>query len=246
MPGVAGLETIMTFHNARMIGDPLATWGNMINNPVQDMTREINGMCKPDFMLNVTLNREKEITAIFAGELYEAHDKGCVFVKEHTMIHCDERFDVVIASNSGYPLDQNLYQAVKGMSASHKIVKEGGAIIIASECSDGLPDHGNYSKIFEMANTPQELLDIINNPEFKMFDQWQVQKQAVIQVWADVYVYSKLTNEQVEGAMLKPTYNIEQTIEELKGKYGKDMTVAVLPLGPLSIPYVEESELVEF
>jgi nickel-dependent lactate racemase len=246
MPGVAGLETIMTFHNARMIGDPLATWGNMINNPVQDMTREINGMCKPDFMLNVTLNREKEITAIFAGELYEAHDKGCAFVKEHTMIHCDERFDVVIASNSGYPLDQNLYQAVKGMSASHKIVKEGGAIIIASECSDGLPDHGNYSKIFEMANTPQELLDIINNPEFKMFDQWQVQKQAVIQVWADVYVYSKLTNEQVEGAMLKPTYNIEQTIEELKGKYGKDMTVAVLPLGPLSIPYVEESELVEF
>ncbi|MBZ5752074.1 nickel-dependent lactate racemase [Metabacillus rhizolycopersici] len=245
MPGVAGLETIMTFHNARMIGDPLATWGNMINNPVQDMTREINGMCKPDFMLNVTLNREKEITAIFAGELYAAHDKGCAFVKEHTMIHCDERFDVVIASNSGYPLDQNLYQAVKGMSASHKIVKEGGAIIIASECSDGLPDHGNYSKIFEMANTPQELLDIINNPEFKMFDQWQVQKQAVIQVWADVYVYSKLTNEQVEGAMLKPTHNIEQTIEELKGKYGKDMTVAVLPLGPLSIPYVEESELVE-
>ncbi|MCM3653847.1 nickel-dependent lactate racemase [Metabacillus litoralis] len=245
MPGIAGLETIMTFHNARMIGDPLATWGNMINNPVQDMTREINGMCKPDFMLNVTLNREKEITAIFAGELYEAHDKGCAFVKEHTMIHCDERFDVVIASNSGYPLDQNLYQAVKGMSASHKIVKEGGAIIIASECSDGLPDHGNYSKIFEMANTPQELLDIINNPEFKMFDQWQVQKQAVIQVWADVYVYSKLTNEQVEGAMLKPTHNIEQTIEELKGKYGKDMTVAVLPLGPLSIPYVEESELVE-
>lgn len=245
MPGVAGLETIMTFHNARMIGDPLATWGNMINNPVQDMTREINGMCKPDFMLNVTLNREKEITSIFAGELYAAHDKGCAFVKEHTMIHCDERFDVVIASNSGYPLDQNLYQAVKGMSASHKIVKEGGAIIIASECSDGLPDHGNYSKIFEMANTPQELLDIINNPEFKMFDQWQVQKQAVIQVWADVYVYSKLTNEQVEGAMLKPTHNIEQTIEELKGKYGKDMTVAVLPLGPLSIPYVEESELVE-
>jgi nickel-dependent lactate racemase len=244
MPGIAGIETIMTFHNARMIGDPLATWGNMMNNPVQDMTREINGMCKPDFMLNVTLNREKEITAIFAGELYEAHDKGCAFVKEHTMIQCDERFDVVIASNSGYPLDQNLYQAVKGMSAAHKIVKEGGAIIIASECSDGLPDHGNYSKIFEMANTPQELLDIINNPEFKMFDQWQVQKQAVIQVWADVYVYSKLTNEQIEGAMLKSSHSIEQTIEELKGKYGKNMTVAVLPLGPLSIPYVEESELV--
>ncbi len=240
MPGIAGIETIMTFHNARMIGDPLATWGNMVDNPVQDMTREINGMCKPDFMLNVTLNREKDITAVFAGELYEAHDKGCEFAKEHAMIKCEERFDVVITSNSGYPLDQNLYQAVKGMSAAHKIVKEGGAILVASECSDGLPSHGNYSKIFEMAESPQELLEMINNPEFKMFDQWQVQKQAVIQVWADVYVHSKLSDEQVTGAMLKPMPNIEDTLEELKKKYGEDMSVAVLPLGPLTIPYVEE------
>jgi lactate racemase len=240
MPGIAGIETIMTFHNARMIGDPRATWGNMEDNPVQDMTREINRMCKPDFMLNVTLNREKEITSVFAGELYEAHDRGCAFAKEHAMIRCDERFDVVITSNSGYPLDQNLYQAVKGMSAAHKIVKKGGAIIIASECSDGLPSHGNYSKIFEMANSPQELLDMINNPEFKMFDQWQVQKQAVIQVWADVYVYSKLTEEQVTGAMLKSTQNIEQTLEELKSHFGENMSVAVMPLGPLTIPYVEE------
>ncbi|MFJ7977212.1 nickel-dependent lactate racemase [Peribacillus sp. NPDC096379] len=240
MPGIAGIETIMTFHNARMIGDPQATWGNMENNPVQDMTREINQLCKPDFMLNVTLNKDKEITAVFAGELYEAHDKGCVFVKEHAMIQCAERFDVVITSNSGYPLDQNLYQAVKGMSAAHKIVKKGGTIIIASECSDGLPSHGNYSKIFDMAKSPQELLDLINSPNFKMFDQWQVQKQTVIQVWADVYVYSKLTDEQVNGAMLKSSHNIEQTLEELKQIYGDDMSVAVLPMGPLTIPYVEE------
>src|SRR5699024_3950463 len=214
-------------------------WGNMENNPLQEMTREVNGMCQPDFMLNVTLNREKEITEVFAGELIEAHEQGCAFAKEHAMYLCQERFDVVIASNSGYPLDQNLYQAVKGMSAAHKIVKEGGSIIIASECSDGLPDHGNYSKIFKMADTPQALLDMINNPDFKMFDQWQVQKQAVIQTWADVYVYSKLTDEQVLDTMLKPTHNIEETLKSLENKYGKDMTVAVLPLGPLTIPYVE-------
>ncbi|AXI10243.1 hypothetical protein CUC15_15445 [Oceanobacillus zhaokaii] len=240
MPGIAGIETILTFHNARMIGDPLSTWGNMTNNPVQDMTREINSMCKPDFMLNVTLNREKEITNVFAGELYEAHDRGCAFAKEHAMFRCEERFDVVITSNSGYPLDQNLYQAVKGMSAAHKIVKEGGAIIVASECSDGLPDHGNYAEIFKMADSPEALLEIINDPEFKVFDQWQVQKQAVIQVWADVYVYSKLTDEQVTGTMLKPSHNIEQTLASLKDKYGEGMSIAVLPLGPLTIPYVGE------
>lgn len=240
MPGIAGIETIMTFHNARMIGDPRSTWGNMEDNPVQNMTREINQLCKPHFMLNVTLNREKEITNVFAGELYEAHDEGCAFAKEHAMIRCDHRFDVVITSNSGYPLDQNLYQAVKGMSAAHKIVKKGGAIIIASECSDGLPSHGNFSKIFEMADSPEELLSLINNPEFKMFDQWQVQKQAVIQTWSDIYVYSELSEEQVGGAMLKSSQSIEQTVETLKEKYGEGMSIAVMPLGPLTIPYVEE------
>ena len=240
MPGIAGIETITTFHSAKMIGDPRSTWGNMEDNPLQNMTREINQKCKPDFMLNVTLNRDKEITEIFAGELFEAHDQGCAFVKEHAMIRCDERFDVVITSNSGYPLDQNLYQAVKGMSAAEKIVKEGGTIIIASECSDGLPDYGNYSKIFELAETPEELLQLINDPNFEMFDQWQVQKQAVIQLWADVYVYSKLTDEQVKGAMLKPIKDINETIKELQKTYGESMSIAVLPLGPLSIPYVED------
>lgn len=240
MPGIAGIETILTFHNARMIGDPRATWGNMEDNPLQEMAREVNDRCKPDFMLNVALNKEKEITAVFAGELYEAHAVGCRYVKEHAMVKCEERFDVVITSNSGYPLDQNLYQAVKGMSAAHKIVKKGGTIICASECRDGLPDHGNYAKILKMGSTPEEILAMINDPDFEMFDQWQVQKQAVIQMWADVYLYSTLSDDDVKAAMLKPTDDIEKTLEQLKAKYGEEMSVAVLPLGPLTIPYVEE------
>jgi nickel-dependent lactate racemase len=238
MPGIAGIETILTFHNARMIGDPLSTWGNMVNNPLQDMTREINRLCKPHFMLNVTLNKSKEITQVFAGELFEAHDQGCAFTKEHAMIPVEERFDVVITSNSGYPLDQNLYQAVKGMSAAHKIVKEGGTIICASECSDGIPNHGNYAEILQMRRTPHEILEMINNHTFQKFDQWQVQKQAVIQVWADVYIHSSLPDDDVEKAMLQSTHDIEATLEELKKKYGNNMKVAVLPLGPLTIPYV--------
>jgi nickel-dependent lactate racemase len=240
MPAIAGLETIQTFHNARMIGHPLATWGIIDGNPLQEMTREVNEMCKPDFMLNVALNGAKEITAVFAGELEQAHAEGCAYVKEQAMIRCDRRFDVVITTNSGYPLDQNLYQAVKGMSAAHKIVKQGGAIICAAECADGLPDHGNYAKILQMRRTPQEILEMIEDPAFQLFDQWQVQKQAVIQVGADVYVYSSLTEEAVRKAMFKPTSNIEHTLSVLAGTYGPDMSVAVLPLGPLTIPYATE------
>ncbi|NHN28918.1 nickel-dependent lactate racemase [Paenibacillus agricola] len=239
MPGIAGIETILTFHNARMIGDPLATWGNMDRNPLQEMAGEVNRLCKPHFMLNVALNKDKEITEVFAGELFEAHKIGCAYAKAHAMVAVEQRYDVVITSNSGYPLDQNLYQAVKGMSAAHKIVKQGGTIISAAECSDGIPDHGNYAAILQLRRTPQEILDLINDPSFSQFDQWQVQKQAVIQVWADVYVRSSLPDELVEKAMFKPTANIDETLEQLKQKYGEGMTVAVLPLGPLTIPYVQ-------
>ncbi|WP_010269066.1 nickel-dependent lactate racemase [Paenibacillus senegalensis] len=239
MPGIAGIETIETFHNAKMIGDPLATWGNMQGNPLQQMAAEVNRMCPPHFLLNVTLNKEKAITRVFAGELFAAHAEGCAFVKEHTMIAVPERFDVVITSNSGYPLDQNLYQAVKGMSAAHQIVKRGGTIICAAECSDGIPAHGHYAEILRMRQTPQDILALIQEPTFRKFDQWQVQKQAVIQVWADIMVYSSLSHKEIAEAMLIPVDRIENSLEQLKSKYGPRMSVALMPLGPLTIPYVK-------
>lgn len=240
MPGIAGIETILTFHNAQMIGHPLATWGVLDNNPLQEMTREVNTFCKPDFLLNVALNGEKEITNVFAGELAEAHALGCAYVKEHAMIKCDHRYDVVITTNAGYPLDQNLYQAVKGMDAARKLVKQGGTILCAAECSDGMPDHGNFIKILQMRKSSKELLEMISDPSFRMFDQWEAQRLAMIQEWAEVYIYSTLPDESVEIAKLTPTKDIEQTLSELEGKYGAEMSIAVLPLGPLTIPYVEE------
>ena len=240
MPGIAGIETILTFHNARMIGDPMATWGILDKNPLQEMTREVNNFCKPDFLLNVALNGNKEITNVFAGELTEAHAVGCAYVKEHAMIKCAERYDVVITTNAGYPLDQNLYQAVKGMDAARMIVKQGGTIICAAECSEGMPEHGNFVKILQMRESPKELLEMINDPSFRMFDQWEAQRLAMIQEWADVYVYSTLPEESIKIAMLTQTKDIEQTLKELSGKYGEKMSIAVLPLGPLTIPYVQE------
>lgn len=239
MPGIAGIETIQTFHNAQMIGDPRSTWGNLEDNPVQNMAREVNKMCKPHFMLNVALNKDKKITAAFGGEVFEAHKQGCAYVKEHAMFKCDHRFDVVIASNSGYPLDQNLYQTVKGMSAASKVVKKGGNIIMVSECADGFPDHGQFAEIFKMADTPQGILDLIHDPNFAEVDQWQVQKQASIQTFANVYVYSELTDQQLKDSMLNPTSNIEQTLQDLEQSFGRPLTIGVMPQGPLTIPYVE-------
>lgn len=239
-PGIAGIKTILDFHNAEMIGHPNSTWGVLEGNILQDAATQNCLMAKPDFMLNVTLNGNKEITNVFAGDVIQAHRIGCEFVKESAMYAVDQPFDIVITTNSGYPLDQNLYQTVKGMSAAAQIVRQGGAIISASECSDGVPNHGNYAKILQMRETPRELLDMINDPAFSMFDQWQVQVQAIIQIKADCYVHSTLDGETVKKAKFKPTDDMAKTLTEVMEQYGPHSRVAVLPYGPLTIPYVKQ------
>ena len=239
-PGVAGIKTILDFHNAEMIGHPLSTWGVIEGNILQDAATQNCLMAKPDFMLNVTLNGEKQITGVVAGDVIAAHREGCKFVKETAMYAVDEPFDIVVTTNSGYPLDQNLYQTVKGMSAAAQIVKQGGAIISASECSDGVPDHGNYAKILKMRDTAGELLEMICDPEFCLFDQWQVQVQAMVQLKADCYLFSTLDPQIVKNAKFTPIDSVEATLQQLCQKIGPQVRVAVLPLGPLTIPYVRE------
>ena len=131
------------------------------------------------------------------------------------MYAVDQPFDIVVTTNSGYPLDQNLYQTVKGMSAAALIVRQGGAIMAASECCDGVPNHGNYAKILQMRDTPQELLDMIQDPSFSMFDQWQVQVQAIIQLKADCYLHSLLDDATVRKAKLMPAADPARTLAEL-------------------------------
>ena len=237
-PGVTGIKTILDFHNAEMIGHPLSTWGVIEGNILQDAATQNCLMAKPDFMLNVTLNGEKQITGVVAGDVIAAHREGCKFVKETAMYAVDEPFDIVVTTNSGYPLDQNLYQTVKGMSAAAQIVKQGGAIISASECSDGVPDHGNYAKILKMRDTAGELLEMICDPEFCLFDQWQVQVQAMVQLKADCYLFSTLDPQIVKNAKFTPIDSVEATLQQLCQKIGPQVRVAVLPLGPLTIPYV--------
>jgi nickel-dependent lactate racemase len=240
-PAIAGISTILDFHNAFMIGHPKSTWGILDGNVVQDAATQNCLMAKPDFLLNVTLNTNKEITGVFAGDVVQAHRVGCQFVKENAMYGVDELFDVVVTTNSGYPLDQNLYQSVKGMSAAAQIVRPGGAILEASQCCDGVPNHGNYAAILQMRETPEALLEMINDASFRVFDQWQVQAQAIIQTKADCYLYSSLDEETVRRAKLRPIYDFQEKLAGLLMENPK-ARVAVMPLGPLTIPYVRSKQ----
>ena len=244
-PGISGGDTVMHAHGAKMVGNPKAVWGITFGNPIHDEIREAAAMTGSNFSINVTLNKNHEITNVFAGEVFASHKIGCEFVRETAMRAVEEPFDIVITTNSGYPLDQNLYQAVKGMSAAALVVKEGGTIISAAECSDGIPDHGNYKDILKMARSPREMLDLINSPDFEMFDQWEAQVQAQIQLKARVFLKnSYLSETQIRDAMLEPVVNgsIEETVAMLIKEYGPSARICVLPQGPQTIPYLTVKE----
>lgn len=239
LPGLADERSVLGNHGAEMISHPKAIWGVTEGNPIWEEMREMAAKTEPTFLLNVTLNKSKEITGVFAGDVWQAHTAGTAFARESVMVPVPQPFDIVVTTNSGYPLDLNLYQAVKGMSAAALVVKEGGSIIAAAECWDGIPDHGEYKNILKMADSPQKLLEIIRAPGFLMQDQWEAQVQAQIQLKADVYVKtSYLSDEQIREALLLPCYSIEETLAWLLDEYGPQATVCVLPEGPQTVPYV--------
>ncbi len=239
MPGMASLSTIMENHDTTLLDHPNSTWGKTEENLLWNELKEIADMVPNRFLVNVTLNREKKITAVFAGGVTEAHKRGCLFARKTTMEQVDSLFDIVITSNSGYPLDLNLYQSVKGMSAASQIVKQGGSIIIATECSDGVPEHGLYGRLLAEASNLDELIKTVRRPDFKKQDMWQAYIQALICGKADVYVYSDgLSDEQIQTALLRPSKNITETVETLLARYGHNAAVCVLPEGPMTIPYV--------
>ena len=162
-------------------------------------------------------------------------------VKHQAMVAVEQPFDIVITSNSGYPLDLNLYQTVKGMSAAAQIVRKGGCIIAAAECWDGIPSHGEYGQMLLEADSPEALLRTVRAPGYQRQDMWQTQIQALISGNAEVYLYSNgLTDEQIADALLTPCRDIRSTVEELLERYGPQATVCVLPEGPQTIPYVLE------
>lgn len=238
-PGLAGFDTTMKLHSAKLIGDAKASWGITEGNPIHHAIKHIAFRTGVDFSVDVTINRDHKITGVYAGELFAVHKAACQSAKGIAMQKVNKPFDVVLTTNSGYPLDQNLYQAVKGMSAAAQVVKKGGIIICAAECSDGIPDHGDYSKILASKNSPEELLELINDSNYNRHDQWQVQIQAQIQTHAEVLVKSDyLTQEQVRAAHLTPIENLQECIWESLNRHGQNARICVLPEGPQTIPYL--------
>ena len=237
-PAVADLDAIKHYHRAQVIGDPRSTWGVVAGNPTQSQVRANGALLPVDFLINVTQNRRREITGFFCGDVITAHDAGCAFAKQTAMVPCPHAFPIVVTSNSGFPLDQNLYQTVKGMSAAAQVVSDGGLILAAAECGDGFPDHGSFKNFLFSHASPQAMLDTINRAVTPIQDQWQVQLLALILVRARVGVYSRIAADEIRRAHLEPVADLAARVREELTRLGPDAPIAVMPEGPMTIPYL--------
>jgi len=237
-PGLAGIDTTLELHNARRIGDPRATWGVVEGNPVHDAVRAIAAATGVGFALDVLLDDRQRITSAFGGEILAMHAAACAEARREAMHSVDASFDVVVTTNSGYPLDQNLYQAVKGMSAAAEVVRDGGTIVCAAECRDGLPDHGSYGTLLHEGRSPADLLKRIAASPVTIPDQWQVQIQARVQARARVMLRSDgLSDDAVRAAHLEPVADVSDTVARLVAGQ-PSARICVLPQGPQTIAYV--------
>jgi lactate racemase len=239
-PGLAGLDTVLALHNARRISDPRATWGITVDNPVHDAVREIAEATGVDFALDVLLDRRHRIVEVFAGDLTASHAAACRAARDLAMVPVQAEFDVVVTTNAGFPLDQNLYQCVKGLAAGAAVVRQGGSLICAAECRDGFPDHGSYREVLASQPTPAALLRAIEARRVTVPDQWQVQVQCRVHSRARVLLHTHgLTTAELAAAHIEPSADVPVTVRDELARFGPDATLCVLPDGPQAIAYVE-------
>jgi len=237
-PGVFSLRSAYKNHSYRMIEDPRSRAGILKGNPIHEDMVEQAKMAKLDFIVNVLLNRKREITHVVAGDPIEAHEKGCEIEREIAGAKVNHKVDITITTNSGAPLDLDLYQTVKGMDNASLITRDGGIIIIASSCNTGVGPEA-FRQLHASVNSPKAVFQKIKREE-PIGVQWQNQILARAQLKNDIYLLSSLDDSVVSDVMIVPIHSMEEGLEKAFQALGDDAEIAVIPEGPLVLPLLED------
>jgi nickel-dependent lactate racemase len=185
VPGLAAQETIKVLHSPRFMREPRAIEGSIEGNPLHCELTEIAGMAGHDFMVDVSLARDRRIAAVFAGEPVAAHHAGVTFVSRALRHELEEPFDAVVTTSAGYPLDLTYYQCIKGVTAASHIVCPGGRILIVGECAEG-SGGAEFTQLLPAYSTPEAFLDAIGEAPVTV-DQWQLEKLALVARRAELF-----------------------------------------------------------
>lgn len=230
-PGVAGEDTIKTIHSPRFMREPAATEGSIANNPLHAELVEIARMAGHDFIVDVTMTQEREISGVFAGDPVEAHAAGVEFLRDRSMERLPCLADAVITSAAGYPLDLTFYQSIKGITAAHHIVKPGGRILLLGECAEGMgsPEFAEKLRTYPGHET---YLREIDGKEV-IADQWQVEKLAVTGLHHELLFYTPGVSKDQLGALAPRLFDDPQTaVEALLNGLPENPRIALVPEGP--------------
>jgi nickel-dependent lactate racemase len=236
-PGVAHHETIRTFHSARFMEDPAATQCNLAHNPLHEEQLEIVRKLGDVYALNTIIDEERRLVHATFGEIIASHLSAVDFVARFTEIPVGRKFSTVVTSSAGYPLDQTYYQTVKGMVTPLDILKPGGTLIIASQCTEGIgSEHYRQAQAKLVALGPDAFLNALLAKQLADVDEWQTEMQLKPMRAGNVLLYTTgLTDEDHALTGVERTDDLGQAIAQSIQQHN-DTDVAVVPEGPYVVP----------
>lgn len=231
-PGIAGIETIREWHSPRFLEHPLADCGQLEGNPVHEENTAIAHMAGCDFIVNVTLDKDRRVTSVVAGDMELAFEAGVTFAEYVQRAEVREPCEIVVTSSAGYPLDATFYQSVKGLTGVLPIVKDGGTIIIAARISEGIGS-AEFEGLFDEFSSLDDFMQQIIDPDYFVMDQWQVEELAKVCRKAEVvYVSEGLPEKTFQRLFVKSAPTVEAAVERALQKHGPNAKIAVVPKGP--------------
>ncbi len=236
-PGVFSVRSAYKNHGYNMIEHPRARAGILQGNPIHEDLVEQAKMANLNFIVNVLLNKKRQITHVVAGDPIEAHERGCEIERDVAGVKVNHKVDIAITTNSGAPLDLDFYQTCKGIDTASQITRDGGIIIIASSCCAGVGPE-EFRALHASVSSPKEVLQKIRRLE-PIGVQWENQILARAQLKNDIYLVSGLEDSVVKDMMITPIRTIEEGLEKAFKVLGNDAEVAVIPEGPLVLPLLE-------
>jgi nickel-dependent lactate racemase len=237
-PGIAALETVKIWHGPNFLEHAKADCGFLEGNPVHEENTRIAKMAGCDFIVNVCIDGQRQVTWVGAGEMEKAWLEGVRFVENVVRVSVPEPMDVVVTSSAGYPLDATWYQAIKGLTGCLPIVKQGGTIILAASLSEGIGSPEFQRLIADNADLHAFIQRILGKDYFVM-DQWQLEEFVKVFKRCKVKVVTTgLTPQALRQCHVEPAPTVEQAISDCLVEYGSDAKIAVIPKGPYVLPYV--------
>lgn len=232
LPGIVSKVTVLANHSSEFIAHENARAGVLEGNPLHIDMMAAARASRLSFILNVVIDAEKHIIKAFAGDMEKAHLQGCAFVKELASVKAVPA-DIVVTSNGGYPLDQNVYQSVKGMSAAELTCKPGGVIVIAAACNDGHGGQTFYDWFLNAKDAAEIMRKIMAiDKESTVADQWEAQIAARIQLKHTIIIVSDQCDHQmIRNMYFKAARTLTEAMEMAEAIVGKNATVTVIPDG---------------